>query len=83
MSAVKISSKGQIVLPKQIRAELGIGEGSRLEVRCRAGEIVLLPLVDAEPATDWRSWRGSLAGSRALEEHLREHEEEIQRERLP
>ena len=31
---------------------------------------------DPVPPADWRAWRGVLAGTGALEEHLREHREE-------
>jgi hypothetical protein len=30
---------------------------------------------------DWRDWRGILAGTDALEDHLREHREEVAKDR--
>jgi AbrB family looped-hinge helix DNA binding protein len=83
MAAITVSAKGQVALPKEVRQDLGIKEGSRLEVRRRGGEIVLRPLPAPEPRGDWRSWRGSLAGSGALQERVREHQDEVRRERLP
>ena len=84
MSAVTVSTKGQIVLPQQVRSQLGIRQGDRLEVLLREGEILLRPLRGStEAATDWRRWEGILAGTSALDDHLREHRAELERERLP
>ncbi len=44
MTTVKISSKGQIVLPKSIREKFGIKEGDELEVLDFGEEIVIVPL---------------------------------------
>lgn len=83
MSVVTVSSKGQIVLPKQLREELEIREGDSIEIQREGNELHLRRVSSAVPAKDWRTWRGILAGSNALEEHVREHREEIERERLP
>ena len=43
-SEVKISSKGQVVLPKEVRKKLGLKKGDRLKVELRGGnKIVLQP----------------------------------------
>lgn len=78
MSVVKVSSKGQIVLPKKLRDDLGIKEGDRLEVS-RQGDQLVIKISTAAETSDWRSWRGVLAGSGSLEAHLAEHREEIRR----
>lgn len=83
MATVTVSSRGQIVLPKRIRDELSIHEGDRVEVRREGNRIVLDPAARHAKEKDWRSWRGTLAGTTALEDHLREHREEVARERLP
>jgi len=83
MSVVTVSSKGQIVLPKELRQELEIREGDSIEIQREGDGLHLRRLVSAPPPADWRAWRGILEGSGALEEHLREHREEIERERLP
>lgn len=41
MSTILVSSKGQIVLPAELRRRLGMGAGARLEVRERSGELIL------------------------------------------
>ena len=44
MVTVKVSSKGQIVLPKIIREKFGIKEGDELEVLDFGDEIVIVPV---------------------------------------
>lgn len=83
MSVVTVSSKGQIVLPKELREELEIQEGDALEIQRDGTELRLRRLASSPPPADWRAWRGTLAGAGALEDHLREHRDEIERERLP
>jgi len=43
MPKVKASSKGQIVIPKEIREALGIKPGSLLSVRVEGRKIILEP----------------------------------------
>lgn len=83
MATVTISSKGQIVLPKRLREELALREGDRLELRRERDHIVLQPAPKTQAGKSWRSWRGALLGSRALQDHEREHAEEVAGERLP
>jgi len=57
MAETNMSTKGQIVIPAEIRRELGLGRHSRLRVDREGDRIVLTPIRDA----DWRAARGSLA----------------------
>jgi AbrB family looped-hinge helix DNA binding protein len=41
MDKVTVSSKGQIVIPKQVREALNLTEGSKLTLEVRGPEIVL------------------------------------------
>jgi len=43
---VKVSKKGQIVIPKEIREKLGIKEGSNLKIRLEGKSIILEPFSD-------------------------------------
>ena len=45
MEKVKLSAKGQIVIPARIRRELGLSEGDRLFIERRQGEVILKPVV--------------------------------------
>lgn len=82
MLTVTLSSKGQIVLPQDIRRVLGLQEGDKLAVSLNDRTVSLTPL-PAERAADWQRWRGELAGTDALAEHVAEHAQEVERERLP
>ncbi|MDH7579061.1 MAG: AbrB/MazE/SpoVT family DNA-binding domain-containing protein [Bacillota bacterium] len=44
MHRIKMTSKGQLTLPKQIREKLRLRAGSYLEVRIRGTELVLKPV---------------------------------------
>lgn len=82
MPEIAVSSKGQIVLPKEIREALRLREGDRLRVEIE-GDLVTLRPVQARALGDWRSWRGRLSGTRALQDHIAEHADEVSNERLP
>jgi antitoxin PrlF len=44
MPAAKITSKGQITIPAEVRLDLGVGSGDRLEfVKKKDGEYSILP----------------------------------------
>ncbi len=55
---VKLSRKGQIVVPADVRRELDVGPGDRLVIMLRAGEAVLVT-----PAEYARRTRGLLEGT--------------------
>lgn len=42
-TTVTMSTKGQVVIPREIREQLGWGAGTRLEVKSHAGGIALRP----------------------------------------
>jgi len=69
---VKLSSRGQLVIPAELRRSLGLERGTRFEVELEDGDIVLTPIRE----DDWRSYRGFLANesslTRALEEEWRD-----------
>ncbi|MCL6559494.1 MAG: AbrB/MazE/SpoVT family DNA-binding domain-containing protein, partial [Firmicutes bacterium] len=44
MDRVKMTSKGQVTLPKQIREKLRLRAGTYLEARIRGTELVLKPV---------------------------------------
>ena len=52
MKAIKVTSKGQITIPIEIRTALGIDDQSYLEVSERDQEIRLRKLVTARPLGD-------------------------------
>ncbi len=82
MAVVSLSTKGQIVLPREIREALGLREGDKLEIRLDGDRVVLTRLSPIQKQ-GWQRWRGRLAGTYSLQEHVAEHRDEVTRERLP
>lgn len=41
---VKMSTKGQVVIPRELRERLGWGEGTRLEIVSQAGGVMIRPV---------------------------------------
>ena len=56
--AVRISKKGQFVIPKEMREALGVKEGEELLVTFEAGKVVL-----SRPREYARTTRGLLKGT--------------------
>jgi AbrB family looped-hinge helix DNA binding protein len=52
-----LSSKGQIVIPKDIRDALGLREGDKLEVALEGHRMVLQTVSEKYP--DWRTLQGA------------------------
>jgi AbrB family looped-hinge helix DNA binding protein len=62
MLKARVSSRGQLALPKGIRDQLGLGEGTCLMVRVEGDEVILRKAVTG----DWRQWEGRFKGSDLL-----------------
>ena len=43
-ATVLMSTKGQVVIPRELREHLGWGEGTRLEIVSRAGGVIIRPV---------------------------------------
>lgn len=54
---ISLSSRGQIVIPADVRREMGLDRDTEFVVEVEDGQIVLTPLEE-----DWRSLRGCLSG---------------------
>lgn len=79
MEIVRLSSKGQLVLPRDIRERLSLKRGTELKVELTGSKIVLEP-VHQESGASWHRWKGVLRGRQVLEEHLEEHRQEVARD---
>ena len=78
-----VSSKGQLVIPSQLRKELGLKAGTGVSIEREGDRIIVVP--DSE--LNWRDMRGSLKGKPSAleflqEERARERERERKRERM-
>jgi AbrB family looped-hinge helix DNA binding protein len=77
-----VSSKGQMVIPAQIREALGIVAGTRVAIRLKGNELILAPQTLAAKLRILKELRGSTAGGPSgcdmlLEERHRDREREL------
>ena len=72
---VKVSTKGQVVLPAEIRKKYDIGAGKEVEVLDFGGEIVIVPVPETRG-------RGLVKFKRKLDEILTEYKEEEKRKEM-
>ena len=75
MSAVKTSSKGQVVIPIEIREKLGIKPGQMVNMTLEGERAVITPL----PEDPIKALRGSLKGKPSLTKALLEDRKEERR----
>ncbi len=76
-SSVKVGRYGRIVLPKEIREQYDVEEGSRLIIRRRQGEIVLIPVKRYERPTE--ALYGSIESEESIDEPKRIAREHIRK----
>lgn len=69
---VKISTKGQIVLPAELRKKYKIGAGKEVEILDFGGEIVIVPVPETKG-------RGFIKFRRKLADIMAEYKEEEKR----
>ena len=69
---VKFGTKGQVVIPRRLRKEFEIEEGTRAQVYAENGHIVLKPIT----AKYIKSLRGSLKGTRVMDIFMAERRRE-------
>lgn len=71
-----VSSKGQLVIPAELRKELGMKAGTGVSIEREGDRLVLVP----DSSLDWRTMRGWLKGKGTaldiLEEDRRQDREE-------
>ena len=82
MATTTVSSKGQIVIPRQLREKHRLSSGVRLQITETDEGLVLSPIKRARSSTrqsGWRALRGVAKGTGALKQHLEEHRREAKR----
>ena len=82
MATTTVSSKGQIVIPRDLREKHRLTPGVRLQIAETDEGLVLSPIKQARRSTrvsGWRALRGSAKGTDALKQHLEEHRREAKR----
>lgn len=79
--SVKLSSKGQLVLPKHIRQELQLKPGAEFEVNIVDGKIILQPVLKQEELQQILTELRQIVQGVDLREELKaEREQELERE---
>jgi antitoxin PrlF len=70
----KITSKGQITVPKEVRRALGVGAGDRLVFEERGGEMCVMSIRSESPFAHYRGIGNPEVGSgkKAIVKWLRE-----------
>lgn len=76
MITAKVSAKGQLVIPKEVRKKFHIEPGTFIEIRIEKNNIVLIPMKKGPLANLY----GKFAGENILAELEKEHADEIARE---
>lgn len=77
MTVVKLSAKGQLVIPKTIRETLGLHPGAQLEVQLKDQKIILEPVDILAPV---ETLFGKYGDADFLTELEAEHQQELQNE---
>jgi AbrB family looped-hinge helix DNA binding protein len=77
MLKARVSSRGQLALPKEVRDQLDLGEGTTLTVRVEGDEVILRKVVTG----DWREWEGRFKGSDLLRDLARNRRKELMHDR--
>lgn len=75
--SVQVGKYGRIVLPKEIREKYDVDESSRLIIREREGEIVLIPVKRYEKPTE--ALYGSVKPEKPLDEPKKVAREHIKK----
>jgi AbrB family looped-hinge helix DNA binding protein len=75
----KLSSKGQLIIPKAIRHSLALKSGSQFNIRVNNRKIILEPIQKDSP---WDLLYGKYAGIDLLGSLEKEHQKEIENEPL-
>lgn len=74
----KLSSKGQLIIPKAIRRSMALGPGDQFQIEIANKKIILKPILKSSPVD---SLYGKYAGTDLLGSLEKEHRQEIEDER--
>lgn len=70
MTTAKISSKGQVAIPKKVRERLNLKAGTEVVIDVQGEALVMKRMVRELP--DWRTMRGMAKGGGSLTQALEE-----------
>jgi AbrB family looped-hinge helix DNA binding protein len=75
---VRMSSKGQLVIPRAVRRALKLSPGARLQLEVVENKIILQPVIDT---ANIDALYGTFADYDLLADHEAEHRAEVERDR--
>ena len=78
MQTVTVSSQGQILLPKQIRDELGIRSGTKISLTTQGDTITLVPHTEKKFKKTKGILRGEINAAGGVEKSHQKYEQEWQ-----
>jgi AbrB family looped-hinge helix DNA binding protein len=64
-----LSEKGQVTIPKAVRAQLGLQPGTEIEFRAESGQLIGRKVTAEDPFRKWRG-RGSLPKGLSVDDYL-------------
>ena len=71
-----VSERGQVVIPKNIREQLGLKKGSVLEVTVEDDKVVMKPVANTVRARHWEDLKGLLKGKYTTKQFLEERQKD-------
>jgi AbrB family looped-hinge helix DNA binding protein len=66
-TTVKVREKFQVTIPEDVRAQVPLQVGERVEVEAREGEIIIRPVIEVPRGQAWfwsKEWQERIARSR-------------------
>ena len=66
-TTVKVREKFQVTIPEEVRAQIPLQVGERVEVEAREGEIIIRPVIEVPRGQAWfwsKEWQERIARSR-------------------
>jgi AbrB family looped-hinge helix DNA binding protein len=66
-ATVKVREKFQVTIPEDVRAQVPLQIGERVEVEAREGEIIIRPVIEVPRGQAWfwsKEWQERIARSR-------------------
>ncbi|MFH1826682.1 MAG: AbrB/MazE/SpoVT family DNA-binding domain-containing protein [bacterium] len=81
MMTTKLSEKGQIVIPVELRRKYNIEPGSKVELMDIGGEIVIIPITVKNPIDEARGFLKGGKSTRELMRAVRQEERRFERKK--
>ncbi|MBU1026566.1 MAG: AbrB/MazE/SpoVT family DNA-binding domain-containing protein, partial [Candidatus Margulisbacteria bacterium] len=78
MMTTKLSEKGQIVIPIELRRKYNIGPGTKVELMDIGGEIVIIPLTVKSPIEQAKGFLKGGKSTRELMKAVRREERRLE-----